>query len=246
MFDFDDNFLLNVLLTGEITILGQFSWGSNYTFLVDAVNPDKLSSITLKAVYKPIKGENPLWDFPEDTLAHREVAAYLISEALGWRLVSPTVYREAAPLGPGSLQLFLNHNPEYHYFNFSPEDKSRLEKVVLFDLLINNADRKGGHLIIDADHHLWCIDHGICFHEDDKLRTVIWDYAGQKISNNLRIDIGELMEKLDPQNIFIDELRSHLLDGEIQALRKRAEWLRKLNKYPYPQTDRHPYPWPPL
>jgi streptogramin lyase len=120
-------------------------------------------------------------DFPRASLARREVAAYLVSEALGWRLVPPTVYRKDGPIGSGSLQLFIEHDPGYHYFTFSDADRQRLHPVAIFDLLINNADRKGSHLLLDPDGHLWLIDHGLCFHREDKLRTVIWDFAGEPI-----------------------------------------------------------------
>ena len=110
----------------------------------------------------------------------RKAAAYLVSEALGWRLVPPTVYRQQAPIGPGSLQLFVEHDPEYHYFNFKEADRQRLRPVALFDLLINNADRKGSHVLLDPNDHLWLIDHGLCFHREDKLRTVIWDFTARQ------------------------------------------------------------------
>ena len=169
--------VLSVLQNGEITIKGEFVWGSNYTFLAEVCQEAQV----VQSVYKPSRGERPLWDFPAASLARREAAAYVVSEALGWELVPPTVYRKKAPIGPGSLQLFIEHDPELHYFNLGEADKQRLRPVVLFDLLINNADRKGSHLLYDNHHHLWLIDHGICFHAEDKLRTVIWDFAGEPI-----------------------------------------------------------------
>ena len=141
----------------------------------------------LPAVYKPIRGEQPLWDFPDNTLARREVAAYLVSEALGFHFVPYTTLREDGPFyGEGSLQQYIEYDPEYHYFSFSQEDKERLRPVAFFDLLVNNADRKGSHVLIEKDtDKLWVIDHGICFHEEDKLRTVIWDFAGKPIPGEL-------------------------------------------------------------
>src|SRR3990172_8423486 len=144
-----DKSLLTALEKGQITIQGEFLWGSNYTFQVLVEHEGK----TLQAVYKPTRGERPLWDFPKASLARREVAAFLVSEVLGWSLVPPTVYRRQAPIGPGSLQLYVEHDPEYHYFNFSQVDRQRLRPVALFDLLINNADRKGSHLLIDENQH---------------------------------------------------------------------------------------------
>ncbi len=164
--------------------------GSNYTFLVNVHHPASTRGAghvqELQAVYKPSKGEQPLWDFPDATLAHREVAAYLVSEALGWNFVPYTALREDGPYGPGSIQQYIAYDPNYHYFNFTDEDKARLAPVMLFDLLCNNADRKGSHVIFEeGTHKMWLIDHGLCFHEEDKLRTVIWDYAGQSIPDEL-------------------------------------------------------------
>jgi hypothetical protein len=142
------------------------------------------------AVYKPSKGEQPLWDFPENSLAWREVAAYLVSEALGWNFVPYTILRDEGPFGPGSLQQFIDYDPNYHYFTFKDEDKARLRPVVLFDLLLNNADRKGSHVIIQKrTRKMFLIDHGLCFHEEDKLRTVIWDFAGQPMPPELLADL---------------------------------------------------------
>src|SRR5512136_2153831 len=158
-----DHPFLAVLQYGEITVKGKFLWGSNYTFLTDV----RYGEQTIQAVYKPSRGERPLWDFPSASLAHREVAAYIISEALGIGMVPETVYRRRAPVGPGSLQRYVEHDPDCHYFNLSEEDRQRLRPVVLFDVLINNADRKGGHVLIGLDNKIWLIDHGICFHVED-------------------------------------------------------------------------------
>ena len=190
MATFDPNGKLLTLQQGEISPQGKFLWGSNYTFLVEVAHQDR----TLLGVYKPTRGERPLWDFPTATLAGREVAAYLVSEALGWQFVSPTVYRNDGPQGPGSLQLFIDHDPEYHYFNFSKEDHQRLRPVALFDLVINNADRKGSHVLVDPENHLWLIDHGICFHTENKIRTVIWDFASEPIPSELCADLAQFQE----------------------------------------------------
>ena len=180
------------LQKGELELKGQFMLGSNYTFLVNVHHDGK----ELQAVYKPSKGEQPLWDFPDTTLAHREVAAYLVSEALGWDFVPYTALREDGPYGPGSIQQYIEYDPNYHYFNFSDEDKARLEPVMLFDLLCNNADRKGSHVIFEEEtHKMWLIDHGLCFHEEDKLRTVIWDYAGQPIPDDLLKALAHLSDR---------------------------------------------------
>jgi uncharacterized repeat protein (TIGR03843 family) len=231
-----------ILKTGEISLEGEFVWGSNYTFLVNIQD----GNTAVKAVYKPTRGERPLWDFPRASLAHREAAAYLVDRLLGWNQVPATVYRKDAPFGPGSLQSFIEHDPEYHYFNFTPEDIQRLRPVVLFDFLINNADRKGSHLLVDPQRRIWLIDHGICFHEEDKLRTVIWDFAGTSIPENLRSDIQTLSVRLNQDEKVRRRLAKHLNSREISSLAGRAEWLAQLMLYPNPPEHRRAQPWPPL
>ncbi len=210
--------------------------GSNHTFLVDVHHEGG----TLRAVYKPNRGERPLWDFPDNTLAAREVAAYLVSEALGFGIVPFTALRADGPFGPGSLQQYIEYDPEYHYFNFNPEDKALLKSVVLFDLLVNNADRKGSHVLFEiGTHKLWAIDHGICFHEEDKLRTVIWDFAGQPIP-------GELLSPLSATPNWRGLLEPYLSPGEIAALEARAKKLTRMRTFLSPPRDRRGYPYPPL
>lgn len=221
---------------GDLEIKGQFTFGSNYTFLVDVRYQDQV----IPAVYKPTRGEQPLWDFEENTLALREVAAYIVSEALGFHIVPFTTLREDGPYGAGSLQQFIEHDPNYHYFNFTPEDKLLLKPVVLFDLLINNADRKGGHVFFSTDtHQLFGIDHGICFHEDDKLRTVLWDFGGQSIPD-------DLLSLLDLNSNLLADLQPYLSPSEILALQSRADSIRKRKIFPRQPRDRRVIPWPPL
>lgn len=228
--------LITTLRCGDYTLKGQFVLGSNYTFLVE-VNHE---GATYPAVYKPSRGEQPLWDFPESTLALREVAAYLVSEALGFHIVPFTTLRDDGPHGSGSLQQFIEYDPNYHYFNFSNEDRLLLRPVVLFDLLVNNADRKGGHVFFEnGTHQLYAIDHGICFHEEDKLRTVLWDFAGQKIP-------ADLLDRLSPSPSLLAELEHYLSPEEISALCDRAEYLRKKGTFPRQPRDRRAMPWPPL
>lgn len=236
--------LLEFLRTGDLAIKGEFLWGSNYTFLAEVSREGEM----LQAVYKPSKGERPLWDFPSATLARREVAAYRVSQALEWGLVPPTVFRLKGPLGAGSLQLFVEHDPEYHYFNFTPEDIQRLRPVVLFDILINNADRKGSHILRDDAGALWLIDHGVCFHVEDKLRTVIWDFVGEAIPEELCRDLTRLAELLRPvdggQSPLAVELLEYLSRGEIRALAARANQLVTTGVFPAPDPYRRPFPWP--
>ena len=232
-----DNFSLKqAFQLGDIKLKGQFMLGSNYTFLVDVTHEGQ----TYPAVYKPSKGEQPLWDFEENTLALREVAAYIVSEALEFHFVPFTVFREDAPHGPGSLQQYIEYDPEYHYFNFSEEDKQRLVPVVLFDLLINNADRKGSHVFFEeGTHKLFAIDHGVCFHEEDKLRTVIWDFAGQTIPE-------EFLSHLSSMDSWRTDLEPYLRPDEIRALESRAKKLLDSQKFPIPPRDRRAFPYPPL
>ena len=232
--------LFAALQDGEIELHGQFLLGSNYTFLVNVHHEDQ----TLQAVYKPMRGEQPLWDFPEASLAGREVAAYLVSEALGFHFVPFTTLRDG-PFGPGSLQQFIPYDPNYHYFSFSPADRLRLRPVALFDLLINNADRKGSHLLIEeGSDHLWLIDHGLCFHEEDKLRTVIWDFAGEPIPSDLLAVLEPLRNGL-PAALYSD-LQPHLGLEEINAIAARARHLLDTSLFPSPPEDRRAYPYPPL
>ncbi len=230
-----------IFAQSPLEIKGQFMSGSNYTFLVNLVQ----GGPALQAVYKPIQGERPLWDFPENSLAGREVAAYLVSEALGWSLVPYTILRQDGPYGPGSLQEYIEYNPDYHYFNFKSADKERLRPAALFDHLVNNADRKGSHVILEkGTRHLYIIDHGLCFHEEEKLRTVIWDFAGEAIPTELLTALEHLRAELKPGSSLATALLAYLSPDEISALDFRAETLLAAGKFPQPPGNRRPYPYP--
>ena len=230
------NKLKTVFQHDDIKLKRQFMLGSNYTFLVHVNHAGEQYS----AVYKPSKGEQPLWDFPESTLAQREVAAYVMSEALGFCFVPFTVLRDDGPFGPGSLQQYVEYNPEYHYFNFTKEDKALLRPVVLFDLLINNADRKGSHVFFEeGTHKLWLIDHGLCFHEEDKLRTVLWDFAGGPIPD-------ELLSPLSSTKSWRGILEPYLSPREITAMLARAQALLASRVFPRAPEDRRAFPYPPI
>jgi len=221
---------------GTYELKGQFMLGSNYTFLVDVRYEDE----TLQAVYKPSKGEQPLWDFPENTLALREVAAYQLSEALGLGIVPVTVHRADGHFGPGSLQQYIHYDVEYHYFNFNEADKQKLRPIAFFDLLINNADRKGSHVFFEEDsHHLYAIDHGVCFHEEDKLRTVIWNFAGESLPE-------EFLAPLASTGSWAALLEEFLAPQEISALKLRAQKILESGKFPPPPKDRRAFPYPPI
>jgi len=233
--------ILTLLQEGTIEIQGLLPYGSNYTFYA-AVHGDTQTAF---AVYKPTSGERPLWDFPPETLAFREVAAFLVSETLGWELVPPTVYRIAGPHGPGSLQFFIHAQPDQHYFTITEDERPALRRVVLFDLIINNADRKGGHLLKDQAGRFWLIDHGICFHAQNKLRTVIWDFAGEPIPADLLADLEQFRTRLDTEKDLKTAISSLLSPMEISALRRRADKLLAARQFPEPGSGRN-YPWPPL
>jgi uncharacterized repeat protein (TIGR03843 family) len=226
----------NALQFGEYELKGQFMLGSNFTFLVDA----HYQGERYAAVYKPSRGEQPLWDFPYNTLARREVAAYLLSEALGFCFVPFTTWRADGPYGPGSLQEYLHYDIEYHYFTFTPEDRQRLRAVALFDVLANNADRKGSHVFFEqGTNKLYAIDHGICFHEQDKLRTVIWDFAGQEIPQDLLLPLS----KTEEWPVIFEP---YLEPRELSAMRARAQRLLETRIFPQPQQGRRAYPYPPI
>jgi uncharacterized repeat protein (TIGR03843 family) len=227
--------LTELLSTGSIEIEGRMPWSSNNTFLVTVAD----GGSKVPAIYKPGRGERPLWDFP-DGLYRREVAAYELSEGLGWGFVPPTVEVDDGPLGAGSLQLFVDADFEQHYFTLleDPTHHRVLKRMATFDALANNADRKGGHCLIDADGRIWGIDHGLCFHVQPKLRTVIWDFAGDPIDPSDAEDIEQLLGRG-----LIDRLRALLNPEECRAVEKRARRLVDERRLPEPRTD-HPFPWP--
>jgi uncharacterized repeat protein (TIGR03843 family) len=226
---------------GEIELKGQFTRGFNYSFLVNIHHEGK----EVSAVYKPSRGEQPLWDFPENTLAGREVCAWLVDHELGLDMVPFTCLREG-PFGMGSIQEFIDHNPAYHYFTFKPADLERLRPVALFDLLINNADRKSSHILVQKrTRRIFLIDHGLCFHAEDKLRTVIWDFAGEPITADLLERVSSLRMALDDPKGIANILHTYLSGDELKALGKRAEALLKDRHFPFPPRDRRAFPYPP-
>lgn len=232
---------LDVLATGDLQVRGLLPWSSNYTFLITACKDD----IRMAAVYKPCRGERPLWDFPRGTLANREVAAYLVSESLGWLIVPPTVLRDG-PHGPGMVQMYVEADQEEHYFTFGALFPDRFRQIAAFDVMINNADRKAGHCLRGARDHIWAIDHGICFHEEPKLRTVIWDFAGEPLPENLLGDLRSFRQKLNRRSESITKNLSRLLSHEeMAALRRRTDRLISENRLPDPGPNRH-IPWPPV
>lgn len=239
----DKKAILDALQQGEIDLQGQFTHGSNYTYLAQLNFQERQMDV----VYKPVRGEQPLWDFAAGSLAKREAAAFVLSEALNWDLVPPTVYRRKGPLGAGSCQQYIEHTPSYHYFNFNQEDRDRLRPTVLFDLITNNADRKGSHILIsEADHHIWLIDHGLTFNVDDKLRTVVWDFAGEPVPAELLEDLQRVVDDLQPGCVVHQGLIAYLRSGEIHALEARCRNILQTPEFPLPAEHRRVYPWPPV
>jgi uncharacterized repeat protein (TIGR03843 family) len=200
---------------------------------------DGVAGSPMLAIYKPTRGERPLWDF-RPGLWKREVAAYELDSALGWDLVPPTAVRLDAPLGPGSLQYCVNAVVDEHYFSLleGPRHHEALRRVAAFDFIANNADRKSGHCLLDRQGHIWAIDNGLCFHVEPKLRTVIWDFAGDEIAPELLASLEPLSRAEVPGVIT-----SLLEEEEIAALSARAAALFALGRFPEPSGD-FPYPWP--
>jgi uncharacterized repeat protein (TIGR03843 family) len=229
---------LEVLACGEIEIEGRMPWSSNATFLVDITATIGDVDYAAKAIYKPLRGERPLWDF-EPGLHRRELAAYRLSEALGIDLVPPTVIREG-PLGEGSLQWFVDADHQQHYFTIHEARDDlhpRLREVAVFDLIANNTDRKSGHVLIDGDDHIWGIDHGLCFAADFKLRTVVWEFGGEPVDESI-VSAVERIARAVPLDIA-----TLLSDDEVAAIAERAQWIVDHPVLPVDSSGRR-YPWP--
>ena len=227
--------LATMLGEGELEVLGRMPWSSNGTFLVETC----VDGHTARAVYKPHKGERPLWDFPSG-LYVREVASYELSHALGWEVVPLTILRQDAPLGVGSVQRFVDADFEQHYFTMQDDEEHRdaFQKMCVFDILSNNTDRKSGHVLVDADGHIWGIDNGLSFHQEFKLRTVIWEFGGEPIPGPLLDDVQALLDDGLPGAII------PLLDAfERDAILTRARAVLAEKTFPVDTTGRR-YPWP--
>jgi hypothetical protein len=234
--------ILDILEKGDIIEEhGILRWSSNYAFLVSIC----YEGVTVTAVYKPQKGERPLWDFPDGTLCYRERAAFLTSECLGWEIVPPTALREGRR-GVGTFQFFIDHDPQINYFSFDDEALPQLQRIAAFDYLVNNADRKGGHCLLDSQGHIWGIDHGLTFHTAHKLRTVIWNFDGDFVPDELLRDVDRLCDALDaPDGTHRKTLGKLLSQAEINALHARVRHMLRSRRYPTPGPGPN-YPWPPV
>jgi uncharacterized repeat protein (TIGR03843 family) len=232
---------IETLQYGEITLDGLMPWSSNYTFLGTASN----NSLKFNFIYKPCQGERPLWDFDHGTLCQREVATYLISRALGeWPAIPPTVLRDG-PHGPGSFQQFIHADYDIHYFVLKdvPEYQTIFQQFAVFDYLINNADRKGGHCLLDYQNKIWSIDHGLTFHVQYKLRTVIWKYASQKIPPQIYESLQNLKQTFTPTSQVYQAMSRLISSAEIDAFCRRLDNLLVAGKFPRPLGMRdYPYP----
>jgi uncharacterized repeat protein (TIGR03843 family) len=225
---------IEFLRQAAISIKGRMPSASNITLLAELT----LDGTTAFGVYKPERGERPLWDFPPG-LYKREVAAYRLSEALGWGLVPPTILREG-PHGIGSLQLFVDADFQQHYFTLleRPEHRAQLMLICLFDLVANNADRKGGHCLLGVDDRIYAIDNGLTFHAEPKLRTVIWDFGGEPIPREATAAIRRLLDEDLPRPL------AELLDpDEREALLARGKALARRGRFPKDASGMR-YPWP--
>jgi uncharacterized repeat protein (TIGR03843 family) len=211
-------------------------WSSNHTYLANC----RIGEAELPAIYKPGRGERPLWDFG-DNLWKREVAAYELSNATGWNLVPETVAREDCPAGEGSLQRFVAADFEQHYFTLLSEERhyEKLRSICAFDVVANNADRKSGHCLLAEDGTIWAIDHGLCFHREPKLRTVIWEFGGDELPDEAVDALTRLVDQGLPESLGM-----LLNDSELGAINKRARDLLRRGRLPDSPPDGPRYPWP--
>lgn len=229
--------LARVLGSAELEVVGRMRYSSNATFLVEA----KVDGMELAAIYKPRRGERPLWDFPQGTLCQREVAAYELSNALGWDIVPLTILRDG-PLGEGAVQRFVEHDPDEHYFTLLADHEDRFREFAWFDVIANNTDRKGGHCLYDeANAVVVGIDHGLTLHPVWKLRTVIWEFAGERLPAEAAADVCRVLAELDG-GALAARMAELLAPAELEALTYRAQVLLN-DGLPLPE-DHYSTPWP--
>ena len=236
---------LEVLGEGEIEIVGRLLGSSNHAMLcrVRLPCPDPELPTVLEAVYKPTAGERPLDDFPDATLSHREVAAFLASEAMGWSIVPPTIRRDG-PFGDGALQLWIDLDPTVDVVAMVVEDDRRLRRIATFDAAVNNTDRKGGHLLPVPGGHVYGVDHGVTFSSVPKLRTVLWGWRGRPFAADERAGLARLADAL--RGDLAGDLAGLLTRGEIAATRRRVVSLLESGRFPQPRPDWPAIPWPPF
>lgn len=229
------------LASGDLEVLGALPNSSNAALLVRCVDGED-SRI---AVYKPMRGEAPLWDFPDGTLHRREVAAFELARALGWPRVPPTVLRDG-PFGPGSVQLFITFDPNEHFFTMEVERADVFRRVAMFDIAVNNADRKGGHCLLGDDDEVWVIDHGVCFAVEPKLRTVIWTFVDEPLPADAVADLERVRADLEAGGALATELGALLAPDEVDEVGLRIDRLLADGRFPEPEPGVRPFPWPPI
>ena len=228
----------DLLTQAKVRNCDLISSGSNYVFLATMVIEDA----EVKAIYKPRRGETPLWDFPDGTLYKREHAAFMVSQALEWRLIPPTVIRDG-PYGIGSMQWFVDTKSDTGPY-LQIKDTSILKQAALFDYLVNNADRKLGHFLQGKDGRVWLVDHGLTFNAAPKLRTVLWDFAGQAVPEELIADVRPLRDKLKPEKPLREALSRLLDEAEVEALELRINTIIEKPVFASPGPHRSvPWPW---
>jgi len=256
---------LDLLRRGRLEVTGRLADASNATLLCAVT----LDGVDGECVYKPVRGERPLWDFPDGTLAGREVATFLVSEAAGFGVVPPTVLRDG-PFGPGMVQRWVDTDEERELVDIvSPKEASRgwrtvlkargangdpallvhrddpaLRRMAALDVVVNNADRKGGHVLASVDGAVYGIDHGICLHRENKLRTVLWGWTGEPLGDDVVAGLETLRAALAPSGTLVDELNEHVTRAEVAALRTRVLRLLEANELPGPEGGWPPIPWP--
>jgi uncharacterized repeat protein (TIGR03843 family) len=231
--------MVELIGRGDMRILGLMPRASNYTFLAEISENGR----GIRAVYKPRSGEAPLWDFPEGTLCNREVAAYVLAEALGWPAVPLTVMRDG-PSGEGAVQVFVESDPSEHFFTLREQRADDFRRFAAFDVIANNADRKSGHCLLAPEGTIWAIDHGVCFSLRARMRTVIWDFAGESVPKAIREDVGRVAAELRSGDRR-EEMRKQISKEEVDATAGRAEMLAESGRFPMPGPGRA-FPWPPV
>ena len=231
--------VLRLLREGALRVEGRLVDASNATLYCVA----ELDGVTAAVVYKPVRGERPLWDFPDGTLAGREVGAYLVSQATGWDVVPPTVLREG-PFGPGMCQLWVQVDETVDLAALARSDHQDLRRMAVLDAVINNADRKGGHLLPRADGRVQGVDHGVCFSAEDKLRTLLWQWRGHRLTDEAIATLTAL--RADLEGALGEALRALLTGTEVRATLARVDRLLRTGRHPQPSTDWPAIPWPPF
>lgn len=228
---------------GELTVVGQLVDASNGSLLctLDGLGVDPGPFV----IYKPRAGERPLWDFPTGTLSRREVAAFVVSDSLGWPIVPPTVWRDG-PFGPGMVQEWVDVDTEADLVELVQSDRADLRRIAVFDAVINNGDRKGGHLLPTHAGHIWGIDHGVTFAVEDKLRTVLWQWRGHPIPTRLLEDLERWQTAWNAADGPAERLSGYLSEEEVETVEARVRALLRTRTHPQPSPDWPAIPWPPF